>query len=62
VSTSGKGNPLIGSNRYSKRIALKNNTPDALVLGQQQALAEILKEYEAQLYQYTSQLPKPLGR
>jgi uncharacterized lipoprotein YmbA len=62
VSTNGKGNPLIGSNRYTKRIELKNNTPEALVLGQQQALAEILKEYEAQLYQYAGNLPKPLGR
>ena len=62
VSTNGKGNPLIGSNRYTKRIPLKNNTPESLILGQQQALAEIFKEYEAQLYRYAANLPKPLGR
>ncbi len=61
VTNSGKGNPLIGSNRYSKRIALKDNTPAALVLGQQQALAEIFKEYEVQLDQYAANLPKPMG-
>jgi uncharacterized lipoprotein YmbA len=57
----GKGNPIIGSNRYTKRIALKDNTPAALVLGQQQALAEIFKEYEVQLDKYAANLPKPLG-
>ena len=62
VTNGGKGNPLIGSNRYTKRIALKDNTPEALVLGQQQALAEIFKQYEAQLYQYAGNLPKPLGQ
>ena len=57
-----KGNSLIGTNRYTKRVALKDNTPQALVLGQQQALAEIFKEYENQLNQYASNLPKPLGQ
>jgi uncharacterized lipoprotein YmbA len=57
----GKGNPIIGSNRYTKRITLKDNTPAALVLGQQQALAEIFKEYEVQLEKYAANLPKPLG-
>jgi len=61
VTNSGKGNPLIGSNRYTKRIALKDNTPEALVRGQQQALAEIFREYEAQLDQYAAKLPKPIG-
>ena len=61
VTNSGKGNPLIGSNRYSKRIALKDNTPAALVIGQQQALAEIFKEYEVQLDKYAANLPKPMG-
>ena len=61
VTNSGKGNPLIGSNRYSKRIALKDNTPAALVMGQQQALAEIFKEYEVQLDKYAANLPKPMG-
>jgi hypothetical protein len=62
TTNAGIGNPLIGSNRYSKRIALKDNTPQALILGQQQALAEIFKEYEAQLYKYAGNLPKPLGQ
>jgi len=62
VTNAGTSNPIIGANRYSKRIALKDNTPEALVLGQQQALAEIFKEYEAQLYQYTNNLPKPMGQ
>jgi uncharacterized lipoprotein YmbA len=59
---SGKVNPIIGANRYSKRIALKDNTPQALILGQQQALAEIFKMYEEQLYNYAGKLPKPLGQ
>jgi cholesterol transport system auxiliary component len=58
----GKSNPLIGANRYSKRVPLKDNTPEALVLGQQQALAEIFKEYEEQLYKYAGNLPKPIGQ
>ncbi|WP_231971166.1 hypothetical protein [Polynucleobacter necessarius] len=39
------GNPLIGANRYTKRVALKDNTPEAVILGQQEALSEIFKEY-----------------
>ena len=62
VEYGGKNNPLIGANSYTKRVALKDNTPEALVLGQQQALAEILKEYEAQLYKYAANLPPPLGQ
>lgn len=62
VANAGKSNPIIGVNRYSKRIALKDNTPEALILGQQQALAEIFKEFEAQLYQYAGNLPKPIGQ
>ena len=62
VTSGGKTNPIIGSNRYTKRIALKDNTPDALVAGQQQALAQILKEYEVQLDRYAANLPKPLGQ
>ena len=62
AANAGITNPLIGSNRYSRRIALKDNTPQALIVGQQQALAEIFKEYEAQLYQYAGRLPKPIGQ
>lgn len=61
VTNGGKVNPLIGANRYTKRIALKDNTPSALAIGQQQALAEILQMYEAELYKYAGNLPKPLG-
>ena len=62
VANAGKANALIGSNRYTKRVVLKDNTPEALVIGQQQALAEIFKLYEEQLYQYAGNLPKPLGQ
>lgn len=62
VTNGGITNPIIGANRYSKRIALKDNTPEALVLGQQQALAEILQEYEVQLDKYAGNLPKPMGQ
>lgn len=62
VTNAGKGNPLIGANRYTKRVALKDNTPEALVLGQQQALAEIFTQYEEQLYKYAGNLPKPMGQ
>ena len=62
VTTAGIEKPLIGSNRYTKRVALANNTPAALVQGEQEALAEILKLYEAQLNQYAAKLPKPIGQ
>jgi ABC-type uncharacterized transport system auxiliary subunit len=54
--------PVIGKNRYTKRVTLKDNTPQALVLGQQEALAQILKEYEVVLYKYAGNLPLPLGQ
>jgi len=57
-----KRNPVIGKNRYTKRVALKDNTPQALTLGQQDALAQILKEYEVLLYGYAGNLPRPLGQ
>jgi ABC-type uncharacterized transport system auxiliary subunit len=57
-----KRNPVIGKNRYTKRVTLKDNTPQALVLGQQEALAQILKEYESVLYKYAGSLPPPLGQ
>ena len=62
ATNAGIGNPIIGANRYSKRIALKDNTPEALALGQQQALTEIFKEYEDHLYKYAGNLPKPIGQ
>ena len=57
-----KRNPVIGKNRYTKRVTLKDNTPQALVLGQQEALAQILKEYEVVVYGYAGNLPPPLGQ
>lgn len=57
-----KRDPVIGKNRFTKRITLKDNTPQALVIGQQEALAQILKEYEVILYQYAGKLPPPLGQ
>jgi cholesterol transport system auxiliary component len=57
-----KHNPVIGKNRYTKRITLRDNTPQALILGQQEALAQILKEYEVVLYKYAGNLPRPLGQ
>jgi uncharacterized lipoprotein YmbA len=62
ATSGGKINPIIGANRYTKRVALADNSPQALVLGQQQALADIFKEYEDQLYKYAGNLPKPLGQ
>jgi uncharacterized lipoprotein YmbA len=57
-----KHNPVVGKNRYTKRITLRDNTPQALILGQQEALAQILKEYEVVLYKYAGNLPPPLGQ
>ena len=62
ATSGGKVNPIIGANRYTKRVPLADNSPQALVLGQQQALAEIFKQYEDQLYKYAGNLPKPLGQ
>lgn len=62
VTNGSKSNPVIGANRYSKRVALKDNTPAALVAGQQEALADILKQYEVELNKYAGHLPTPLGR
>lgn len=58
VTTGAKLNPVIGANRYTKRIPLRDNTPGALVEGQQEALAQILKEYEVVLYKYAENLSK----
>jgi ABC-type uncharacterized transport system auxiliary subunit len=62
VTDTTKRNPVIGTNRYTKRVPLKDNTPAALALGQQEALAQILKQYELELYKYAGNLPKPLGQ
>lgn len=62
VTDTTKKAPVIGANRYTKRIPLTDNTPSALALGQQEALAQILKQYEVELYKYAGNLPKPLGQ
>jgi uncharacterized lipoprotein YmbA len=55
-------NPLITAKRYTQRVALANNLPQTLVLGQQQALAEILQQLEADLFAASANLPKPITR
>ena len=54
--------PLIAAKRYTQRVALANNLPQTLVLGQQQALAEILQQLEADLFAASANLPKPITR
>jgi cholesterol transport system auxiliary component len=54
--------PLITAKRYTQRIALENNLPQTLVLGQQQALAAILQQLEADLFAASANLPKPITR
>lgn len=55
-------NPLITAKRYTQRVALANNLPQTLVLGQQQALAQILQQLEADLFAASANLPKPISR
>jgi uncharacterized lipoprotein YmbA len=54
--------PLITAKRYTQRVALANNLPQTLVLGQQQALTEILRQLEADLFAASANLPKPITR
>ena len=54
--------PLITAKRYTQRVALANNLPQTLVLGQQRALAEILQQLEADLFAASANLPKPIIR
>jgi uncharacterized lipoprotein YmbA len=54
--------PLITAKRYTQRVALANNLPQTLVLGQQQALATILQQLEADLFAASANLPKPITR
>jgi cholesterol transport system auxiliary component len=55
-------NPLITAKRYTQRVALANNLPQTLVMGQQQALAAILQQLEADLFVASANLPKPISR
>jgi uncharacterized lipoprotein YmbA len=54
--------PLITAKRYTQRVALTNNLPQTLVLGQQRALADILQQLEADLFAAAANLPKPIVR
>jgi uncharacterized lipoprotein YmbA len=54
--------PLITAKRYTQRVALANNLPQTLVLGQQQAFAAILQQLEADLFAASANLPKPITR
>jgi uncharacterized lipoprotein YmbA len=54
--------PLITAKRYTQRVALTNNLPQTLVLGQQRALADILQQLEADLFAASANLPKPIVR
>jgi cholesterol transport system auxiliary component len=54
--------PLITAKRYTQRVALANNLPQTLVMGQQRALAEILQQLEADLFAASANLPKPILR
>lgn len=55
-------NPLITAKRYTQRVALADNLPQTLVLGQQRALADILQQLEADLFAVSANLPKPISR
>jgi hypothetical protein len=50
------------TNRYTQRVSLKDNRPETLANGLQQALATILQNYENDLFVGTKNLPKPLGQ
>lgn len=62
VTNASSNNPLITTKRFTRRIALPNTSPQALIQGQQQALAEILQQFEADLVAISGTLPKPMGR
>ena len=52
-------NYLFSSPRISRRVALRDKSPEALVDGQQQALAEILTELEGRLVKDAAKAPPP---
>jgi uncharacterized lipoprotein YmbA len=59
---SGSQNPILMTNRYTQRVPLKDNRPESLANGLQQAMAGILQRYENDLYAGTKNLPRPLGQ
>ena len=44
--SSGSQNPILMTNRYTQRVPLKDNRPESLANGLQQAMASILQRYE----------------
>ena len=60
--SSGSQNPILMTNRYTQRVPLKDNRPESLANGLQQAMAGILHRYENDLYAGTKNLPRPLGQ
>ena len=60
--SSGSQNPILMTNRYTQRVPLKDNRPESLANGLQQAMASILQRYENDLYAGTKNLPRPLGQ
>ena len=52
-------NYIFSSPRITKRVALKNKSPQALIDGQQQALAEVLAELETRLIADSVNAPAP---
>ena len=52
-------NFMFSSPRITKRVALKDKTPQALIDGQQQALAEVLAELETRLIADSANAPAP---
>jgi cholesterol transport system auxiliary component len=60
--SSGSQNPILMTNRYTQRVPLKDNRPESLAYGLQQAMAGILQRYENDLYAGTKNLPRPLGQ
>jgi len=52
-------NYVFSSPRISRRVALRDKSPEALVDGQQQALAEILTELEGRLVTDSAKAPPP---
>jgi uncharacterized lipoprotein YmbA len=60
--SSGSQNPFLMTNRYTQRVPLKDNRPESLANGLQQAMVGILQRYENDLYASTKNLPRPLGQ
>ena len=60
--SSGSQNPFLMTNRYTQRVPLKDNRPESLANGLQQAMVGILQRYENDLYAGTKNLPRPLGQ